>query len=81
MWFGPSFLFLMKMKVMGCSSAEEANDLSLAEIMAYVLWCVCVCVYLSLSTLQVETEVFDKIDDLLFKGKGDEEYKEMFHDM
>ena len=33
------------------------------------------------SLFQVETEVFDKMDDLLFKGRGDEEYKEMFHDM
>ena len=30
---------------------------------------------------RVETEVFDKMDDLLFKGRGDEEYKEMFNDM
>ena len=31
--------------------------------------------------LQVETEVFDKMDDLVSRGHGDEEYKEMFHDM
>ena len=32
--------------------------------------------------LQVETEVFDKMDSLVnTKGWGDEEYKEMFHDL
>ena len=31
--------------------------------------------------VQVETEVFDKIDDLVSRGQGDEEYKEMFHEM
>ena len=31
--------------------------------------------------VQVETEVFDKMDELLFSGHGDEEYKEMFSEM
>ena len=31
--------------------------------------------------VQVETEVFDKIDDLVSKGYGDEEYRDMFHEM
>ena len=30
--------------------------------------------------MQVETEVFDKIDDLVSKGYGDEEYRDMFYE-
>ena len=30
---------------------------------------------------RVETEVFDKVDELVFSGQGDEEYKEMFSEM
>ena len=30
---------------------------------------------------QVETEVFDKIDELIASGRGDEEYRELFKDM
>ena len=30
---------------------------------------------------RVETEVFDKMDDLLFGGRGDEEYKEKFSEL
>ena len=32
-------------------------------------------------SLQVETEVFDKMDDLIASGRGDEEYRELFKDM
>ena len=38
------------------------------------LWC-----FLFFS--QVETEVYDKIDDLVTSGRGDEEYGELFQDM
>lgn len=31
--------------------------------------------------LQVETEVFDKMDELIASGWGDEEYRELFRDM
>ena len=30
--------------------------------------------------VQVEMEVFDKVDDLISKGYGDEEYRDVFHD-
>ena len=30
---------------------------------------------------QVETEVYDKIDELITSGHGDEEYRELFQDM
>ena len=34
-----------------------------------------------MSAVQVETEVFDKMDELVFSGEGDEEYAEMFKEM
>lgn len=36
------------------------------------MWCVCV---------QVEKEVFDKMDYLFSNGQGDGEYRELFSDM
>ena len=35
----------------------------------------------TLLLLQVETEVFDKMDELVTSGRGDEEYRELFQDM
>ena len=48
-----------------------------------VMWCrvVLCCVRDHDLLTQVETEVFDKIDDLIASGRGDEEYRELFQDM
>lgn len=34
-----------------------------------------------MTSMQVETEVFDKMDDLIAGGRGDEEYRDLFQDM
>ena len=39
------------------------------------------CDILSTCLVQVETEVFDQMDELVFSGQGDEEYAEMFKEM
>ena len=35
----------------------------------------------SVCVMQVETEIFDKIDELIASGHGDEEYRELFKEM
>ena len=42
------------------------------------LW---ILLYSSVYSSKVETEVFDKMDDLVSKGKGDEAYRDLFHEM
>ena len=43
-------------------------------------WCLPVMVTLR-NCIQVEMEVFDKMDNLVSQGEGDEEYRDLFRDM